>query len=486
MTQTPPALRPELQDVPTGAFIAGEWRSLPRTFSVDTPFDGSELARVSDAGPDEAQEAIEAAVAAFAAWKDDHFRRADLIAGWADLIEANTERMARVMALEMGKPLAECKAEIGGGLGYIRYYIDAARHISGERVSSRFAHKRGLTRSEAVGVVYAVTPWNFPMSMIARKAGPALAAGCPLILKPAEQSPLTALLLAELWRQAGGPAGTLQVLATNQPAEFSAPFFEDARVRKITFTGSTDVGRRLYAQAAPTLKRISLELGGHAPTLVFADADLDLAVRESMVAKFRNAGQTCITANRFYVHADVVDEFAARFAEAAGKLKMGDPLDPGTEIGPLVDDQGHAKVAAHVQDALERGATALTGGQPGQGRFFEPTVLSGVQPGTRMLKEETFGPVAPIVSFTSDEEAVKLANDSEYGLAAYVFTRDLSRAFRVTEALEFGIIGVNDGGPVGAAAQAPFGGFKNSGIGKEGGHWGLDEYLQVKYIGLGI
>ncbi|GGR25593.1 NAD-dependent succinate-semialdehyde dehydrogenase [Deinococcus ruber] len=485
MTQSPPT-RPELADVPTGAFIAGEWRSLPRTFSVDTPFDGSELARVSDAGPQEAQEAIEAAVAAFDDWKSDNFKRADLIAKWADLIEANTDRMARVMALEMGKPVGECRAEIGGGLMYIRYYVDAARHISGERVSSRFAHKRGLTRSEPVGVVYAVTPWNFPMSMIARKAGPALAAGCPMILKPAEQSPLTALLLADLWKQAGGPAGTLQVLATSQPAEFSSPFFDDARVRKITFTGSTDVGRRLYAQAAPTLKKVSLELGGHAPTLIFADADLELAVRESMVAKFRNAGQTCITANRFYVHESVVDEFAAKFAEAASKLKMGDPLDAGTEIGPLVDEQGHAKVTAHVQDAIERGATALAGGESGGGRFFRPTVLKGVQPGTRLLKEETFGPVAPIVSFSSDEEAVKLANDSEYGLAAYVFTRDLSRAFRVTEALEYGIIGVNDGGPVGAAPQAPFGGFKSSGVGKEGGHWGIDEYLQVKYIGFGI
>ncbi|WP_424952467.1 NAD-dependent succinate-semialdehyde dehydrogenase [Deinococcus sp.] len=486
MTQTQPSVRPDLLGVPTGAFIGGEWRTLARTFTVDTPFDGSELAQVSDAGPAEAREAIEAAVAAFPAWKEDNFRRAELIHRWCDAIEAGTASMARVMALEMGKPVAECRAEIGGGLLYIRYYADAARQLAGERLPSRFAHKRAMTRSEAVGVVYAVTPWNFPMSMIARKAGPALAAGCPMILKPAEQSPLTALLLAELWRGVGGPAGTLQVLATSQPAEFSAPFFEDARVRKITFTGSTEVGRRLYAQAAPTLKKVSLELGGHAPTIVFADADLELAVRESMVAKFRNAGQTCITANRFYVHESVAGEFAARFAEAAGQLRVGDPLDAATDIGPLVDEQGHAKVSAHVQDAISRGATALTGGGSGGGRFFQPTVLSGVQPGTRLLQEETFGPVAPIVSFASDEEAVRLANDSEYGLAAYLFTRDLSRAFKVSEALEYGIIGVNDGGPVGAAPQAPFGGFKNSGLGKEGGHWGLEEYLQVKFVSFGV
>ncbi len=485
MTATPSA-RPELHDVPTGAFIAGAWRSLPRTFMVDTPFDSSELAHVADCGPEEAKQAIEAAVSAFPAWKQDGFKRADILSRWADLIEANTERMARVMALEMGKPFTESKGEVGGGNGYIRYYAEAARHITGERVPSRFAHKRAVTTSEAIGVVYAVTPWNFPMSMIARKAAPALAAGCTVILKPAEQSPLTALLLAELWSQAGGPAGTLQVLATNDPAAFSAPFFDDARVRKIAFTGSTDIGRLLYRQAAPTLKKVSLELGGHAPSIVFADADLELAVRESVVSKFRNAGQTCISSNRFYVHESVAEKFAAAFAEAAGKLKVGDPLDPGTEIGPLVDEQGHAKVSEHVNDAVALGATAMTGGVTGGGRFFPPTVLSGVQPGTRMLREETFGPVAPIVTFATDEEAVALANDSEYGLAAYLYTRDLSRAFRVSEALEYGIVGVNDGGPVGAAAQAPFGGFKNSGMGKEGGHWGLDEYLQVKFVGFGI
>jgi succinate-semialdehyde dehydrogenase/glutarate-semialdehyde dehydrogenase len=478
--------RPELTDIPTGAFIGGVWRTLPRTFMVDSPFDSSELAQVSDCTANEAKQAIEAAVNALTTWKQDAFKRAEILSRWADLIDANTERMARVMALEMGKPFTEAKGEVGGGNGYIRYYAEAARHISGERVPSRFAHKRTLTTSEAIGVVYAVTPWNFPMSMIARKAAPALAAGCTVILKPAEQSPLTALLLAELWRQAGGPAGTLQVLATNDPAGFSAPFFDDARVRKVAFTGSTDIGRLLYRQAAPTLKKVSLELGGHAPSIVFADADIELAVRESVVSKFRNAGQTCISSNRFYVHESVADHFAAAFAEAASRLKVGDPLDPGTEVGPLVDEQGHAKVQEHVLDAVRLGAQALTGGVSGRGRFFPPTVLKGVHPGTRMLREETFGPVAPIVTFRTDEEAIALANDSDYGLAAYLYTRDLSRAFRVSEALEYGIVGVNDGGPVAAAAQAPFGGFKNSGMGKEGGHWGLDEYLQVKFVSFGL
>jgi len=337
---------------------------------------------------------------------------------------------------------------------------------------------------QPVGPVYGITPWNFPSAMVTRKVAPALAAGCTFILKPAEQSPLTAIYLAHLWKQVGGPAGTFLVCPTSDAKGFSQPFFEDARIRKLTFTGSTEVGKILYAQSADTMKRISLELGGHAPFLIFADADIAQAVKEVMASKFRNAGQTCVCANRIYVHESIQAEFSQQLAAAVSALRVGDPLDENTQIGPLVDAQGLEKVVAHVTDAVKKGAQILVGGTPQEGLFYTPTVLTGVKPGMRVMEEETFGPVAPITPFATDADAIRMANDTPFGLAAYLYTRDITRAMRTAEALEYGIVGLNDGLP--STPQVPFGGVKQSGIGREGGHWGLAEYMDIKYISLGL
>ena len=332
--------------------------------------------------------------------------------------------------------------------------------------------------------MYAITPWNFPSAMVTRKVAPALAAGCAIVLKPAEQSPLTALRLAQLWEEAGGPPGTFQVLPTSDPVELSAVLIGDTRIRKLTFTGSTEVGMHLYAQAARDMKRLSLELGGHAPFLVFDDADLDVAVRDVVACKFRNAGQTCVSVNRIYVQERLHDVFVERFTAAVRALVVGDPLDDATQVGPLVDASAVAKVRAHVDDAVARGARVATGGTCEDGRFFAPTVLTGVARGMRILEQETFGPVAPIIRFGTEPEAIAAANDTPFGLAAYVSTCDLGRAFRVSEALDYGIVGVNDGVP--STPQAPFGGVKHSGVGREGGRWGIDEYLDVKFLSIGL
>jgi len=471
----------------TDAFIKGGWKAAPRTFSVVNPSTGAEITRVADCTPDMARDAIEAAVTAFSSWKKTPpYERGKLLRRWFELLMEHTEPLARLMALEMGKTIKEARGEVAYAAGFVEFYADECSRMNDELIPSKFPHKRGMARYEAVGVVYAVTPWNFPLAMITRKVGPALAAGCVVINKPAELSPLTALYAAQLWREAGGPEGTLQVLPTNDPVAFSAPFFEDDRVRKLTFTGSTEVGKILYRQSAATMKRVSLELGGHAPVLVFADADLDETLNQVFFTKWRNNGQTCITANRFYVHSSIAEEFARRLSEQAAALVVGDALEEATQVGPLVEQQGLDKVVRHVDDAVSKGATLMTGGHAAGGLFFEPTVLSGVKPGMVILEEETFGPVAPVVSFETEEEAVQAANNSPYGLAAYVFTRDLSRAFRVSEALEYGIIGVNDGAPFGMNPQSPFGGVKQSGIGREGGRWGLEEYLSVKYVSMGI
>jgi succinate-semialdehyde dehydrogenase/glutarate-semialdehyde dehydrogenase len=380
--------------------------------------------------------------------------------------------------------VSEAKGEVRYAASFVEWYAEESKRIYGDLVPSQFPHKRLMVMRQPVGPVYAITPWNFPAAMVTRKAAPALAAGCSFVLKPAEQSPLTALRLAELWIEAGGPAAANQVITTSDPAAVSEVFLNDARFRKITFTGSTEVGKILYSRAANTMKRISLELGGHAPFLVFEDADLDAAVKEVSAAKFRNAGQTCVCANRIYVHQDVAALFTEKLVAATRALRVGDPLDSETQIGPLVDAQGLEKVREHVADALAKGARIATGGTSGPGLYYAPTVLTDVVPGMRILEEETFGPVAPVMTFASDAEALHLANNVPYGLAAYLWTRDLGRAFRVAESLDYGIVGLNDGLP--STAQAPFGGFKDSGIGREGGKWGLDEYLEIKYISIGL
>ena len=472
---------------PSSAFVAGKWQSGAKTFEVRSPFDGSVVANVADCGPEEAHQALEAAVMAFATWRNvNGFERGAILKRWAELIRANELELGRTMALEMGKPILESRGEAVYTAAAMEWYGEEAARIAGEIVPSRYAHKRAFTRMEAVGVVYGVTPWNFPAAMIARKVGPALAAGCAFILKPAEQSPLTALYLAKLWDEAGGPKGTFQVLPASDPVPVSKVLMDDERVRKITFTGSTPVGRLLYGQAASTLKRISLELGGHAPFLVFEDADPEQAATIVASSKFRNAGQTCISVNRVYAHQNIAGVFNEAFVAEVKKLRHGNPLEETTTLGPLVDAQGLEKTRTHVEDAVTRGAKVATGGESLGGLFYAATVLNDVPNNARILSEETFGPVAPIVPFSSEAEAISWANASSYGLAAYIYTRDISRAFRVAEALEYGIVGVNDGVPSAMAPQSPFGGMKNSGVGREGGHWGLDEYLEVKYISIGL
>ena len=469
----------------TQAFIAGRWSSTSSTFDVVSPATGVHLAAVADCGEAEARAAADASVEAFGGWRQTTaYERAAILTRWNDLILRDEAWLGELMAREMGKPVTEARGEARYAAGFVSYYAGEAIRVHGETIPSQFARKRLLVNARPVGPVYAVTPWNFPAAMITRKAAPALAAGCTMVIKPAEQSPLTALHLGKLWEEAGGPPGTLQILPCRDPIPVSRVLMDDARIRKISFTGSTEVGMLLYAQAARTMKRMSLELGGHAPFIVFGDADVHAAVREVVASKFRNAGQTCVCANRVYVHGSIVDEFTFLLATATEALRVGDPLDPATQVGPLVDDAAVAKVESHVADALVRGAGIVTGGTRLNGRFFSPTVLTGVAPGMRILEEETFGPVAPVLSFADDDAVVRAANDTSAGLAAYIWTRDLSRAFRVSEALDYGIVGVNDGVP--STPQAPFGGVKFSGLGREGGHQGIAEYLDVQYVSFGL
>jgi succinate-semialdehyde dehydrogenase / glutarate-semialdehyde dehydrogenase len=456
-----------------------------RTFPIINPATGDSVADVPDSGPAEARAAAMLAASAFPAWRDrTAYDRSAVLKKWHALMLENETVLAELMTREMGKPITESRGEVRYAAAFVEWYAEEGKRVYGETIPSQFAHKRLLVRPQPVGPVYAVTPWNFPAAMITRKAAPALAAGCTFIVKPAEQSPLTAIELANLWVKAGGPAEVFQVITTSDPASVSSVFFDDPAIRKLTFTGSTEIGILLAAQATRTVKRVSLELGGHAPFLVFDDADIDAAVREVVASKFRNTGQTCVCANRIYVQDGIHDEFAVRFARAVEGLRVGDPMDPQTQVGPLVNADGLDKVAAHVQDAIGKGARAVVGGEARNGLFFSPTVLTGVAAGMRILEEETFGPVAPIIRFTSDADAVAHANDTPFGLAAYLWTRDLSRAFRVAEALDYGIVGVNDGVP--STPQAPFGGVKASGLGREGGKWGIEEYLDFKYISIAL
>ncbi len=466
-------------------YLTAGWETASATFDVRSPATGQVVGRAAECGVAEAERAAAIAEEAFLSWrKTTAFERSALLERWAALLLERREDLAQLMTSEMGKPIKESRGEVAYAAGFVKWYAEEAKRVVSEGVANHVPGKRLFALKQPVGPVFAVTPWNFPIAMVTRKAAPALAAGCTFILKPAEQSPLTALLAADLWLEAGGPAGTLQVLTASDPVPLSDALMADERIRKVTFTGSTEVGRILYRKSADTIKRISLELGGHAPLIVFDDADLNVAVREAIACKFRNAGQTCVCTNRIYVQRGIADEFAKAFAAAADKLVVGDPSADTTDIGPLVDAQGLAKVERHVADARAKGATVVTGGAALDGLFFKPTVVTGVIPGMDILNEETFGPVAPLIVFDDETEAVRMANDTPYGLAAYLVTKDLSRAFRVSEALDYGIIGVNDGVP--ATPHAPFGGVKQSGIGREGGHWGIEEYLEVKYVSFGI
>jgi succinate-semialdehyde dehydrogenase/glutarate-semialdehyde dehydrogenase len=456
-----------------------------RTFAVHTPIDSSAFGEAPDCGAKEARAAADLASAAFDGWKTaTAYERSAILRKWHGLIVQHEVEMARIMALEMGKPVTEGLGEMRYSEAFVEWYAEEAKRVYGDTIPSQFAHKRMLALRQPAGVVYAITPWNFPYATVTRKIAPALAAGCPVILKPAEQTPLSALYLAALWEEAGGPAGTLQVLTALDPVPVSDVLLDDPRVRVLTFTGSTEVGMHLYQRCARTMKKLALELGGHAPFLVFGDADMDAAVREVVNCKFRNAGQTCVCTNRIYVQEKIAEEFTSRLAQAATTLRVGDPLDAQTQVGPLVNRQGLEKVQAHIQDAVAKGARIERGGTSPGGLYFDPTVLTNISRDMRLMKEETFGPVAPVIRFRDEAEAVTLANDTPYGLAAYLWTRDLGRAMRVGEALEYGIVGVNDGVP--STPQAPFGGWKNSGIGREGGRWGMDEFLEVKHLSIGL
>jgi succinate-semialdehyde dehydrogenase / glutarate-semialdehyde dehydrogenase len=455
------------------------------SFAVINPATSAVLDRANDAGPEEAKVAVDKSVTAFATWKaKTPFERSAILRKWYELILKDEDTLATMMTQEMGKPITESRGEVKYAAAFVEWYAEEAKRAYGDVIPSHAGNKRLLAMRQPVGPVYAVTPWNFPAAMVTRKVAPALAAGCTVVLKPAEQSPLTAIRLEALWVQAGGPPDVFQVLTTSDPAAVSEVFFADARVRKLTFTGSTEVGMQLYEKAARTVKRVSLELGGHAPFIVCADADIPAAVQQVMASKFRNAGQTCVCANRIYVHDTIQPAFADHLADGIRKLRVGDPMSDQTQVGPLVDQQGLEKVAAHVQDATAKGAIAVVGGNKRDGLFFDPTLLVGVKKGMRILEEETFGPVAPIVGFSDEAEIIRAANATPYGLAAYVWTKDLGRAFRIAEALEYGIVGVNDGLP--AVPHAPFGGVKFSGIGREGGPWGLDEFLDVKYVSIAL
>lgn len=470
----------------TQDFINGRWADADSgaTFAVANPATREELARVPDCGAAEARRALDAAAAAFPAWAAlPAIERANILFNVYAQMLHRAKELATLLTKENGKPIKEALGEIQYAADFVRWSAEEARRVYGETVPAAVAGKRHLVLKQPMGVVAAITPWNFPSAMITRKVAPALAAGCTVVIKPAEQTPLSALALAELFEEARLPAGVLNVI-TGNPVPIAGEMLAHPKVRKIAFTGSTEVGRLLMRGAADGLKRVALELGGHAPFIVFADADLDRAADGCVASKFRNAGQTCICANRVYVQQEVHDAFAKKLAEKAAALVVGDGMDERTQVGPMIDEQGLKKVIDHVEDARRRGAKVLCGGRVKDGRWYEPTVLANVPPESKILREETFGPVAPVVAFKTEEEVLKLANDTPYGLAAYFYTKDASRLFRVAEGLEYGIVGANDPAP--GVPQAPFGGMKESGMGREGGKWGVEEYLEIKHVSIGL
>lgn len=471
-------------------YVNGEWvKALSEdSFPVTNPADGEQIGNVPNGGKEDAKLAVDAAYDAFKTWSEKTAdERSHLLRRWYDAILDHKEEIAETLTLEQGKPLKEALGEITYAASFIQWYAEEAKRIYGETIPASAPDKRILVLKQPVGVVAAITPWNFPAAMITRKVAPALAAGCTAIVKPAEQTPLTALKLAETAERAGFPKGVINVI-TGDAKQIGEAWLKDPRVRKLTFTGSTEVGKLLMRGASDTVKKVSLELGGHAPFIVFPDADLDTAVEGVIQSKFRNNGQTCVCANRIYVHTDIVDAFVEKFKREVEKLTVGYGLEEDTQIGPLIDEQAYLKVQHHIQDAVDRGATLVCGGnrltEYENGYFIEPAIIRNVTDEMKVMKEETFGPVAPISTFQSVEEVIARANHTPYGLAAYIFTTNLKTAVTVSEQLEYGIVGVNDGLP--SVAQAPFGGFKESGLGREGGHYGIEEFLEIKYVSIKI
>jgi succinate-semialdehyde dehydrogenase/glutarate-semialdehyde dehydrogenase len=470
----------------TDALINGQWVAGSGRFDITDPATGQRIAEVANAGAAETQAAIAAANAAWPAWRAlTAKQRHAILMRWHTLLVQHADDLARIMTAEQGKPLAEARGEVVYGASFIEWFAEEGRRIYGETIPTTDPSKRYLVIKQPIGVCAAITPWNFPIAMITRKVAPALAAGCPVIIKPAEATPLSALAAAELALRAGMPPGVLNIVTADalRSIEVGKVLCASDVVRHLSFTGSTEVGRILMAQCAPTVKKVSLELGGNAPFIVFDDADIASAVEGAMVSKYRNAVQTCVCANRLYVQDGVYDRFVALLAEKTAALKVGNGFEPGVTTGPLIDDQALAKVQAHVADALAQGARVVVGGQHLGQRFYSPTVLADVTPAMLCSREETFGPVAPVFRFKTEAEVLALANATEFGLASYFFSRDIGRVFRVGEALEYGMVGVNTG--LISVAEVPFGGIKQSGLGREGARQGMDDYVEAKYLCLG-
>lgn len=467
------------------AYINGKWTRAKtgKTFSVKNPLDGRLVTDVPDMGKDDTETAIQAAAGAFPGWSGlAAGERASILRKWYDLQMTHLEDLAVLLTTEQGKPLTESRGEIRYGASFVEWFAEEARRVYGDVIPGHGRDKRIITLKQPVGVVAAITPWNFPNAMITRKVAPALAAGCTVVIKPAEDTPLSALALAELAEEAGFPPGVFNIVTTNQPAEVGKVMTQSQAVRKISFTGSTEVGKILLRQSADTVKKISMELGGNAPFIVFDDADIDAAVEGAIASKYRNAGQTCVCANRLYAQAGIYEEFTHKLSQAVKKQKVGSGFEEGVSIGPLINIQAMEKVERLVADATAKGAKILTGGQRvgDEGNFYAPTVITGVDSQMAIHNEEIFGPVAPVFRFSSEKEVIKLANDTRFGLASYFYGRDYARIWRVAEALEYGIVGINTG--LISTTVAPFGGIKESGIGREGSKYGIEEYLEIKYL----
>jgi succinate-semialdehyde dehydrogenase/glutarate-semialdehyde dehydrogenase len=477
-----------IEAAPKQLYIGGEWRDgAEGMLSVEDPATGETLCKVADASVDDARAALDAAVEAGPEWANHPPReRGEILRRAFEAITARTDELALLMTLEMGKPIAESKAEIAYGAEFFRWFSEQAVRIDGRYAVAPNGQGRLLTMKQPVGPCLLITPWNFPLAMGTRKVGPAIAAGCTMVVKPAQQTPLSMLMLAKILEEAGLPGGVLNLVTASSSGRTMGPLIKDARLRKLSFTGSTEVGRTLMEQASGNLLRLSMELGGNAPFIVFEDADMDAAVQGALIAKMRNVGEACTAANRFHVAEAVAEEFAARLADKLGSMRVGRGTEDGVQVGPLIDDDQRGKVSELVEDAVGRGARALVGGhaRDGAGYFYDPTVLTDVPDDARLLHEEIFGPVAPVKGFRSEEEAIAAANDTEYGLVAYVFTRDLKRALRVVEGLETGMVGLNQG--MVSNAAAPFGGIKQSGFGREGGPEGIEEYLETKYVAVNL
>lgn len=468
--------------------INGEWTGDHlEKIKVLNPATGEVIATVPKGGAKEASACVDAAYEAFPEWsKKTAEERGGLLNKWFSLIEEQRTELGKIMTMEQGKPIKEAIGEIDYANGYISWYAEEGKRVYGDIIPASHPQKRIFIRKQPVGVVAAITPWNFPAAMITRKVAPALAAGCTIVIKPATQTPLTGIKLVELAVQAGIPKGVINIVTGNS-SEIGNVWMKDERVKKITFTGSTEVGKVLMKQAADTVKKISLELGGLAPFIIMEDANIDKAIQGLIASKFRNAGQTCICANRIYVHKSIEDKFTEKLANYVSKLKIGNGLDENTDIGPLIDQAAMEKVDGQVKDAIQKGAKVIVGGKPvpgSKGHYYEPTVLTKVTDEMQCMREETFGPLAPITTFKTEEEVINRANNTPFGLAAYIFTNNIGKAIRLSEALEYGIIGLNDGAP--STPQAPFGGLKESGLGREGGYQGIEEFLETKYISLGF